>query len=116
MYGDAIFYHAKFGTKLAKQNRIGFLLDLTEKDLLKIYLLQNGRPLGLAFKQQAPFANEIYPMVQFKPNKVNFNSPAFVEIKEIEITNLIKLDDLKIRKLELNETRPFKPFDDFNLF
>lgn len=67
-------------------HKIGFIIDLTGNEL-KIYIVQNGRSLGLAFVHPEPFSNELHPCV-------SFTQPGTVEITEKEPTNL---DNLLIR-------------------
>ena len=64
-----------FGDRIAYGDRIGFILDAGEQEL-KIYLVQNDRPLGLAFIQKAPYSSELYPAVSFG------ETPGIVEINE----------------------------------
>ena len=47
-----------------KAQKIGFILDLTPNEL-KIYIVQNDRPLGLAFVHSAPYASKLHPTISF---------------------------------------------------
>lgn len=73
-----------FGIKGAfrghNKNKIGLILDADEKEL-KIYIVENGRPLGLAYTQDAPFAKAIHPVVRF-------TGPGTAEIKEKPVTDI----------------------------
>ena len=60
-------------------DRITYILDAGEQEL-KIYIVQNDRPLGLAYIQKAPYSNEIHPAVVFA-------GPGTVEIKEKKDVN-----------------------------
>ena len=51
------------GDRIKDGDRIGFILDAGEQEL-KIYLVQNDWPLGLAFVQKAPYSSELYPVVR----------------------------------------------------
>ena len=64
-----------FGDRISDGDRIGFILDAGEQEL-KIYIVQNDWPLGLAFIQKAPYSRELYPGVLLG------DSPAIVEINE----------------------------------
>ena len=75
-----------FGDHVTSGHRIGFILDAGEQEL-KIYIVQNDRPLGLAFVQKAPYASELYPAVIF-------HKPGTVEITERKNVNT---DDLLVR-------------------
>ena len=76
----------EFGDFIKQGDKIGLILDLGENEL-KIYLIQNDRPLGLAFVHSAPYADKLHPTICF-------SSEGSVEIKEKEATNL---DNLLIR-------------------
>lgn len=73
----------EFGDSIKNGDKIGLILDLEETEL-KIYIVQNDRPLGLAFVHSAPYANELHPVV-------SFSSPGSVEINEKEAKELDKL-------------------------
>jgi len=66
----------EFGDRISDGEKIVFILDLTEKEL-KIYIIQNGRPLGLAFVHSAPYSGHLHPTI-------SFCSPGSVEVKEIQ--------------------------------
>ena len=53
-----------FSDSLEDGDRVAFILDAGEQEL-KIYIVQNDRPLGLAYIQKAPYVSEIYPAVVF---------------------------------------------------
>lgn len=79
MDGSSLLLH-EFGTNPDGQNKVGFILEKDEKQL-KVYIVQNGRPLGLAYTQDAPFAKAIHPVVMFP-------RPGTVEIKENPVTGV----------------------------
>ena len=71
---------------ISNGDRIAYILDLSEQEL-KIYIVYNDRPLGLAFIQKAPYSSSIHPAVVLS----NHGS---VEIKE---KNDMNVDNLLVR-------------------
>lgn len=69
-----------FGDQIRHGNRVGFILDLSDKEL-KIYIVQKDRPLGLAFVHSAPYPDELYPIF-------SFTGSGSADVKEKEISNL----------------------------
>lgn len=87
MDGSSLLVH-EFGQSTSAKDKIGLILDATPQDL-KIYLVQNGRPLGLAYQQEAPYARAIHPVVMFP-------APGTVEIRQhptIGIESLLARQD-----------------------
>ena len=82
MDGSSLLVH-EFGVSTGAKDKIGLILDAAEKEL-KIYLIQNGRPLGLAYQQEAPYAKAIHPVVMFP-------APGTVEIKQHPVTGIENL-------------------------
>ena len=68
-----------FGDGIEDGDRIGFILDAGEQEL-KIYIVQNDWPLGLAFIQKAPYSRELYPGVRLHGSQV------IVEINEKNVS------------------------------
>ena len=64
----------EFGEGIEDGDRIGFILNTGEQEL-KVYIVHNDRPLGLALVKKAPYASELYPAVLIE-------SPGIVEINE----------------------------------
>lgn len=83
---------SSFGDGIEDGDRVGYILDLGEQEL-KIYIVQNDRPLGLAYIQKAPYASEIYPAVVLA-------GPGSVEIKEkspANVENLLVKSDYAVK-------------------
>lgn len=53
-----------FGKPIKNQARIGIIVDLTDQQL-RIYIVQDGLPLGLAYRVTAPYSQPLYPVVHF---------------------------------------------------
>ena len=87
LHNNSEYHGFDFGDKIEDGDRVGFILDAGEQEL-KIYIVQNDRPLGLAYTQKAPYASELYPVATF------YQSPAVVEINEKKNVNI---DHLLVR-------------------
>ena len=86
----------QFGDPVRGSQKTEFILDLGEKEL-KVYIVQEDRPLGLAFVHKAPYADEIYPVIAF-------TSSGSCEIKEQDTKNL---KDLLVKQDYKNKSRLF---------
>ena len=75
LFDHSSVFVSDFGDYIEDGDRIGFILDAGEKEL-KVYIVQNDRPLGLAYIKKAPYAYKLYPAVLFH------GSSAIVEINE----------------------------------
>lgn len=83
----------EFGDVVSNGQKIGLIIDTNENEL-KVYIVQNGRPLGLAFVHPAPYSTELHPCI-------SFCEPGSVEIKAKETANL---DALLTRSDYLHKT------------
>ncbi len=55
---------SSFGEQIKQNDKVGLLLQLTDKDL-KLYIFHNDKPLGLAFHVQSPYPKSLYPGKNF---------------------------------------------------
>lgn len=94
----------EFGDFFSEGNRVGFILDLAPNEL-KIWIVQNDRPLGLAFVHSAPYASQLHPTVCFSESGT-------VEIKD-RSAEAVDLDALLSRTDYPNKSESsWFPFDD----
>eukprot|EP01121_Diplochlamys_sp_Union-15-3_P022805 TRINITY_DN981_c0_g1_i2.p1 TRINITY_DN981_c0_g1~~TRINITY_DN981_c0_g1_i2.p1 ORF type:complete len:289 (+),score=49.49 TRINITY_DN981_c0_g1_i2:95-961(+) len=67
---------SSFGPKIKPSDKVGVALELTDSSL-KIYVIINGKSLGLTFFVSAPYPKPLFPAVSFSsPGEVTLSMPS----------------------------------------
>eukprot|EP01121_Diplochlamys_sp_Union-15-3_P022806 TRINITY_DN981_c0_g1_i3.p1 TRINITY_DN981_c0_g1~~TRINITY_DN981_c0_g1_i3.p1 ORF type:complete len:291 (+),score=48.52 TRINITY_DN981_c0_g1_i3:95-967(+) len=73
--GNALLI-SSFGPKIKPSDKVGVALELTDSSL-KIYVIINGKSLGLTFFVSAPYPKPLFPAVSFSsPGEVTLSMPS----------------------------------------